>query len=617
MLILCSTHDLFVSMSIVGDMLRLRPGWDQCLLCELTLLAMSNPDEYAVSRILESLKRDRTLSVNSEEHEIKELNVDEVMKLPSNMNQQPSKSSKPRSKLPKKSQSRQSLKVQSKLPTKSQSSKSSKAQSKLKSKSCKSSKVQSKLPTRSQSSKSLKVQSKLPTRSQSIKSLKVRSKLPTKSQSSKSSEVQSKKRTKSQSDIDIGDQPKVKRQKRSATVKIIKETCSSSNVQKYKSLRLRNAPKPFYNVLKCLSILQKKKVIDMGFGSLLEFSCAGIPSKLGHFVVDKFHAQSMKMKLENGDIQITPQLIQHIFRLPCGGTPVESLVAKDENKECYVNWRLQFVKEMRPSDIVRRIEETEDNGIVFVLNFIILFLNSMVDCKTSGKCKIDVLELFDEDVDFKTVDWCGYIYECLKRCKDGWKRDDIGSYFTGPVTVLMLIYLQCTSFKKLDTPVNVPAIKFWSVEMMKKREILEIESGGFGCCEIKKLPEKRNAQEESKLEIDTLIEDIESKFASFLDAKMDLELLFASALRKFPDCQDLVEKKDLFDSIFINSGFKDNTAAAGPNKSERLVDDLELFADHANRKTVNMNNVIRSGTNILVDALWLLSYDLKAKEPRF
>lgn len=233
----------------------------------------------------------------------------------------------------------------------------------------------------------------------------------------------------------------MKRQKVSSAAKTIKGNCSSSNLQKYKSLRLRNAPKPFYYAIKCLSILQKKKVIDMGFGSLLEFSCAGIPSKLGHFVVDKFHARSMKLKLEKGDIEITPELIQNIFGIPCGGIPVESLVAKDKNKECYVNWRSQFVKELRPRDILRRIEETEDNGIIFVLNFIILFLNSMVECIPSGKCKTDVLECIDEDVDIKTVDWCGYIYECLKRCKNGWKRDDTGSYFTGPVTILMVIFL--------------------------------------------------------------------------------------------------------------------------------------------------------------------------------
>lgn len=59
------------------------------------------------------------------------------------------------------------------------------------------------------------------------------------------------------------------------------------------------------------------------------------------------------------------------------------------------------------------------------------------------------------------------------------------------------------------------------------------------------------------------MEDIDSKFASFLDVKIELEVLFASALRKFPDCQALIEKKNFFDSIFNNNAFKDITAGVG------------------------------------------------------
>ncbi|KAD5507737.1 hypothetical protein E3N88_15440 [Mikania micrantha] len=480
-----------------------RVAQEECKLESMSdgsLLTMShyNDDEYNVSQILGSLKENQTLQEEPnifEEHEIEELNLDEVMKMASNIRQQPSKSSKDRLKK------------------------------------------------------------------------------PTKSLSDIHTDQPKVKRQK-----EMKRQKKVKRKKASSTIKTFMDICSSTNVKKYKSLRLRNPPKPFYNALKCLSLLQKKRVIEMGFGGLLEFNCAGIPSKFGHFIADKFHAESMKLKLEKGDIQITPELIQHIFGLPCGGTSVESLVAKDKNKACFVNWRSQFVKELRPSDILRRIEETEDDDMIFVLNFIVLFLNSMVECIVSGKCKTDVVERIDEDVDVKTVDWCGYVYECLKKCKDGWNRDDIGSYFTGPLTFLILIYLEGTTFKHLDTPTNVPAIKFWSVEMMKKREILEIESGGFGRCEIKRLSEKIAAQEESEFEIIRISEDINYKLASFLEAKTELEVLFSSAFRKFPDNQILTKKKNIFHSILVKNAFKDDPPEASPsseNADQRDFDNAE------------------------------------------
>ncbi|KAK1435712.1 hypothetical protein QVD17_01478 [Tagetes erecta] len=51
--------------------------------------------------------------------------------------------------------------------------------------------------------------------------------------------------------------------------------------------------------------------------------------------------------------------------------------------------------------------------------------------------------------------------------------------------------------------------------------------------------------------------------------------------------------------------------------AEQLADDLELFAHHANRKTVNMNDVILCAhrNRHLADRLKSISYDLKAKEP--
>ncbi|KAJ0693157.1 hypothetical protein HanPI659440_Chr15g0594021 [Helianthus annuus] len=256
--------------------------------------------------------------------------------------------------------------------------------------------------------------------------------------------------------------------------------------------------------------------MDIGFGALLGSNCSGIPSKLGYFVVDSFDPKSMELRLPNGCIQITVELIHHIYRIPHGGTPVSSLVVKETAKECYRIWQSQFVKVIRPSDIVRKIEESDDADMVFVQNFITLFLNSMVECASSGSLLTDLLERIDESVDIKLIDWCGYIFESLKGCKRLWNRDDRGCYFNGPIVILIvssfhffyllyfhsiyfisiftsfqLLYLEATSFEKLNTPSNVPAMNFWCVEKMKKRELLEIERNAFGRCEIKILTEKR------------------------------------------------------------------------------------------------------------------------------
>ncbi|XP_076942662.1 protein MHF1 homolog [Bidens hawaiensis] len=52
--------------------------------------------------------------------------------------------------------------------------------------------------------------------------------------------------------------------------------------------------------------------------------------------------------------------------------------------------------------------------------------------------------------------------------------------------------------------------------------------------------------------------------------------------------------------------------------AEQLADDLELFAHHANRKIVNMKDVILSAhrNKHLAEALRSFSHNLKAKEPQ-
>ncbi|KAI3717834.1 hypothetical protein L1987_69701 [Smallanthus sonchifolius] len=386
---------------------------------------MLDSDEYAVSQILESLKENRTEEhVSSKEHEIEELNLDEVVKMASNTNQQPRKSLKVGFKLPKKSRSdmhiadqskvkRQKVSLSGRIIKEIYSSSNVKevladqpkvkrqkvsSSGKIIKEICSSSNVKELLADQpnvkrqkvSSSGKNIKeISSSIAADQLKLKRQKVSSTSKTIKEICSSSNVKEFQ----------ADQPNVNGQKVSSTDKTVQEVCCSSNVKKFRSLRLRNPPKPFYNVLKCLSILQKKKVIDIGFGSVLEFNCAGIPSKLGHFVVDKFHANSMKL----------------------------------------------------------------------------------------------------------------------------------------------------------------------NVEMMKKRETLEIESGGFGSCKIKKLSEKRVAKEESELEMIRVSADLDSKLASFLDAKIELEVLFTSAFRKFPDCQVLIEKKDFFYSILINNDSKDDAVEAGPS----------------------------------------------------
>nr|GFB88140.1 hypothetical protein [Tanacetum cinerariifolium] len=161
---------------------------------------------------------------------------------------------------------------------------------------------------------------------------------------------------------------------------------------------MRGSPKVLYNLMKNLSPAQMKDIIDIEFGSMIGMASEEIPGKIAHFVVDNFDDYSMKLKLSNGVISITPELV---YKVLGGG-------------QC------------RP-----------------------------------GK---SIIGFINEETKIESLDWCKYVCMCLKMSKINWIRDGENSYFSGPLTALT----------------ERPAIKHWTTELIKKREIFEISTGGFG-----------------------------------------------------------------------------------------------------------------------------------------
>lgn len=63
----------------------------------------------------------------------------------------------------------------------------------------------------------------------------------------------------------------------------------------------------------------------------------------------------------------------------------------------------------------------------------------------------------------------------------------MNSFYTGPIALLSLIYLDRTKCKKFDVERRRPAILGWTMDKMKKKEEAEIEyCDGFGKGELEK-----------------------------------------------------------------------------------------------------------------------------------
>ncbi|GKC45280.1 hypothetical protein Tco_1063002 [Tanacetum coccineum] len=137
-----------------------------------------------------------------------------------------------------------------------------------------------------------------------------------------------------------------------------------------------------------------------------------------------------------------------------------------------------------PKKVYDKIQESQMGGILFKLNFLVLFSNAMGLSGKGGQCMPgkSIIGYIKQETRIDNLDWCKYVCKCLKMSKVNWIRDCENSYYSGPLTALtiILMYLFSTKCDSMSVLRQTPAIKYWSTQLIKKTEIFEICNGGFG-----------------------------------------------------------------------------------------------------------------------------------------
>nr|GEY67937.1 hypothetical protein [Tanacetum cinerariifolium] len=182
-----------------------------------------------------------------------------------------------------------------------------------------------------------------------------------------------------------------------------------------------------------------------GFGKFLHIKVEGIPSKLGFYVVENFDEKTMEIKMENASLMITMESIADMIGIINKGVDifVEDVV---KDARMIKNWEDQFVgiKNVTGNDVKRMIRNSRVPDMNFKLNFIVIFTSVMRCVKTKGICDLRVLNHIRMDTDLAKVNWCSYIWRCLKKYKDRWKNTVTNSFFLGLITLLTMMYVDGT-----------------------------------------------------------------------------------------------------------------------------------------------------------------------------
>ncbi|KAL8245554.1 hypothetical protein R6Q59_011812 [Mikania micrantha] len=266
--------------------------------------------------------------------------------------------------------------------------------------------------------------------------------------------------------------------------KIDEEDVSDLDVEWF-SIVNRCSPKQFVNGLGILKPKQRKAVEDMGFGKLLHFKVNGIPLKIGHYVVDKLDVSTMQILGRQGPVEVNQDAVFRLLGIPNRGIDLKNVNPTRNLSTKLQEWRKLYPNEyISPSELVKRIGEAgDDDSFTFKVDFLMLFVSTMVECHAHGKCKIDVLNYMGDETDISKINWCSYVVDCIERCKLGW-LPNTKSPFKGALTILTLLYVDNVECQGMNVDHTIPPIEFWSMDKLKQREVLEIkvvsESGKLG-----------------------------------------------------------------------------------------------------------------------------------------
>nr|GEV84415.1 major facilitator superfamily domain, general substrate transporter [Tanacetum cinerariifolium] len=297
-----------------------------------------------------------------------------------------------------------------------------------------------------------------------------------------------------------------------------------------------------------MSKAEKKEPKEIRFRGMIGFKVDGILSKLGMYVVDNFNENNKEIKFSKDSIVITKDMIGDMLGLKNEGLDVlEGNTNRDD--EMVRSWKQQYAddKEITPADVKMRMRKSEEADLNFKLNFIVLFTSIMGNIHQKG----------------------------LKTCKKGWKRGKKDSYFEGPLTVLIMCYVDRTKCNDSIVCRRRPPTKVWTTELLSEREAEELNCGGFGHGEL----EKKFVDEEG----DPILKNIEgciwmlnNYVNNITNEQKGFEKMYSAAEHMFPRNVNLIGFADKYiNSLKCTSGCNNSGTNAPIHQTKEKEKDVQ------------------------------------------
>ncbi|KAK9071996.1 hypothetical protein SSX86_008427 [Deinandra increscens subsp. villosa] len=344
-------------------------------------------------------------------------------------------------------------------------------------------------------------------------------------------------------------------------------------------LKTRSSPAQFARLISILKPKQRDYVYNMGFGQLLTFKCDGIPSKIGYFVVDNFDPQEMEIKAATSSVKVDSVSINKLLGIPMGSKSFLKSKRSKRRDPAVNEWRKRYPnKDVSPTELVDQVMSSPDeDSFNFRMDFLMCFICVMVDCSSQGRVKQKIAKKVYSDIDWSDINFCEYILQVLKDCKNGWKPS---SNFNGPLTILTLLYVDSFVCEGMGIDEDKNAISFWNMENLQVRQKMEARNGGFGRGEKKELShvvdDGTSVLVKSGLfvSLSEMLSEASKNIDCLLSAIVSADTSIRNLIEEFPGAPEVILLQKKYDTIFED---KSSTSAGFLKKTKKnqVGDDLQ------------------------------------------
>nr|KAJ0218872.1 hypothetical protein LSAT_V11C300124030 [Lactuca sativa] len=371
----------------------------------------------------------------------------------------------------------------------------------------------------------------------------------------------------------------------------------ASGAEEAKRIQVRTSPNVLYSCMHNLSKEQEAYISSIGLGHLLKMKVDGCASIMGHYIVRNFNADRMVLKLHHGEIPINRQVIHEMLGLPLEHVTIKSMPYREVTDDTITVWRKQFEDEdnIRPRAVQQVIMQSTRADLMFKVNIFVLLCNTLGQSMSMGTCDLSMLSKVTKDLDLSDIDWCGYVFDCLKETKSVWNPNSKKGFYVGPIVLLLLLYVESVRCDSVKIVRCKPAICCWSVDKLRERERVECRTIGLGMGELQDPfqfvneasgtgnvgQEKGNDAGDVRCKgnhgddifsgsgesVETTVKTIKEMYDMILQQKKVLEDKINDAVKKYPDNQLVKEWKNK-----VNDLFTEVSASEEPEQSQWWYD---------------------------------------------